>query len=219
MWDTTSGRQQRVIQEACPVHVLAISPDGKTIATALPAPVEGVSLWDLTTGQKRQDWPEHGAIVGALALAFSADGTGLFVFDRDQVLRTFDVATGRERDADQPLFSLGDDDGPGSSIACAEFSHGNEFLAIGTDRTVDRRRAGDRHRAILGPGVTAAFTPDGRGLAVATPGQPELTRLADGSYRTFSEMVDSVDLVESGDGNTAAGVDRGRFGRGHCLFR
>ena len=74
LWDAASGRQQRVIREAGPVHVLAISPDGKTLATGVQAPVEGVSLWDLATGRKRQDWPEHGAIIGAVALAFSPDG-------------------------------------------------------------------------------------------------------------------------------------------------
>jgi RNA polymerase sigma factor (sigma-70 family) len=195
VWDAASGRQQRVIQEACPVNVLAISPDGNTLATALPSPVEGVSLWDLTTGLKRQDWPEHGSVVGAVALAFSPDGTGLYVFDRDQVLRIFDVATGRERDLDQPLFSLGDDGGSGSSITRAEFSTGSEFLSIGIDRTVIVAERSTGTERFSGPGVTSAFTPDGRGIAVATPGPPEMTRLADGSYRTFSQLVESVDLV------------------------
>lgn len=196
MWDLASGRQQRLIQEAGPIRSFAISPEGKTIATAVTAPAEGVSLWDLATGRRRHDWPEHGTILGAEALSFSNDGTGLLVFDRDQVLRVFDVATGRERDAEQPVFSLGDEGGPGSSIARAEFSPGNEFLAIGTDRMLsvaERSTGGER---FVSPGGATAFTPDGRGLAIAIPGQPEITRLVDGSYRTFRQIVDGVDIVD-----------------------
>ncbi len=195
-WDVASGCQQRVMQEAGPVHVLAIAPDGKTLATAVLAPAEGVSLWDLTTGRRRQDWPEHGAIIGAEALAFSSDDTGLLVFDRDQVLRLFEIATGRERDADQPLFRLGDDGGPGASITRADFSFGNEFLAIGTSRmTIVSERATGTER-FSAPGTITAFTPDGRSLAIAIPARPEITRLADGSYRTFRQIVESVDLVD-----------------------
>ena len=74
VWDAASGRQLRVFQQDGRVHVLAVSRDGKRLATGVQNPVESVSIWDLETGRKRQDWPDHGAIVGALALAFSPDG-------------------------------------------------------------------------------------------------------------------------------------------------
>ena len=135
LWDVASGRQTQLLREAGPVHIVAISPDGSTLATAVQAPVEGVSLWELATGRKRPDWPEHGAIIGAEALAFSADGGSLLVFDRDQVLRSFEIVTGRQRDFEQPLLSLGDDGGLGSSITRAAFSMGNQFIALSTDRT------------------------------------------------------------------------------------
>ena len=196
VWDAASGRQLRVIREDGPVHVLAVSQDGKSLATGVRSPVEGVSIWDLETGRKRQDWPEHGAIIGAVALAFSPDGEALLAFDRDQVLRVFEIATGRERDAEQPLFSLGDDGGLNSAIARGVFSPGNQFLAVSTDRTAYVAELSTGTERFSAPSVAMAFTPDGRSFAIATPGKPEMTRLADASYRTFGQIVDGIDLVD-----------------------
>ena len=196
LWDAASGRQERVIQEDGRVHVLAISPDGRTLATGVQMPAEGVSLWDLTTGRKRKDWPEHGAIIGAEALAFSPDGATLFVFDRDQVLRIFEIATGRERDAEQPMFSLTDDGGPNTLITHGAFSPGNQFLAVGTDRTAYVAELSTGTERFSAPSVAMAFTSDGQSLAIATPSQPEMTRLSDGSYRTFGPVVEGIDFVD-----------------------
>jgi RNA polymerase sigma factor (sigma-70 family) len=195
LWDVASGRQTQVLREAGPVHGVAISPDGTTLATAVQTPVEGVSLWDLATGGKRPDWPEHGAIIGAEALAFSPDGGSLLVFDRDQVLRSFEIATGRDRDIEQPLFSRGDDGGLGSSITRAAFSMGNQFIAASTDRTASVADLSTGAERLSTPGVAMSFTPDGRCLAVAVPAKPEVDRLADGSFRTFAPIVEGIDVV------------------------
>ena len=195
-WDAASGRQHRVIQEEGRVQVLAVSQDGKSLATGVQVPVEGVSIWDLETGRKRQDWPEHGAVVGALALAFSPDGEALLAFDRDQVLRVFEIATGRQRDAEQPQFSLGDDGGLGSGITRGAFSPGNQFVAVSTDRTADVADVSTGEVRFSTPSVAMAFTADDRSAAIATPGKPEMTRLADASYRAFGQIVDGIDLVD-----------------------
>jgi RNA polymerase sigma factor (sigma-70 family) len=196
LWDASSGRQLRVIQEDGRVHVLAVSQDGKRLATGVQQPVEGVSIWDLETGRKRQDWPEHGAILGVEALAFSPDGESLLAFDRDQVLRIFEIATGRERDAEQPLFSLNDNGAVNSWSIRGAFSPGNQFLAVSTDGTAHVAELSTGAERFSTPSVAIAFTPDGRSVAVATPGQPEMTRLADASYRTFGQIVESIDLVD-----------------------
>jgi RNA polymerase sigma factor (sigma-70 family) len=196
LWNAESGRQIRVIEEDGPVHVLAVSQDGKSLATSVRKPVEGVSIWDLETGRKQQDWPEHGAIVGALALAFSPDGESLLVIDRDQVFRIFEIATGRQRDAEQPLFGLADDGGLNSEINRGAFSPGNQFLAVSTDRTAHVAELSTGAERFSTASVAVAFTPDGQSVAVATPGKPEMTRLGDASYRTFGQIVDGIDLVD-----------------------
>ncbi len=196
LWDARSGRQLRVIQEEGRVHVLAVSQDGKRLATGVQIPVEGVSIWDLETGRKRQDWPEHGAIIGALALAFSPDGEALSAYDRDQVLRVFEIATGRQREAKHPQFSLGDDGGFNSWITRGAFSPGNQFLGVSTDRKAYVADLSTGIERFSAPSVAMAFRPDGRSVAIATPGKPEMTRLADASYRAFGQIVDSIDLVD-----------------------
>ena len=196
LWDARSARQLTLIQEDGPVHVLAVSQDGKSLATGVREPAEGVSIWDLKTGGKRQDWPEHGAIIGAEALAFSPDGKALLVFDRDQVLRVFEISTGRQRDSEPPLSSLGDDGGLSYAIARGTFSPGNQFLAVSTDRTTHVAELSTGAERFSTPSVAMAFAPDGRNVAIAIPGTPPMTRLADASYRTFGQIVDSIDLVD-----------------------
>ena len=44
------------------------------------------------------------------------------------------------------------------------------------------------------------FSPDGRSLAVATPGKAETGQLADGSYRNFGRIVDRIDLLDLASG-------------------
>ena len=196
LWDVAGGRQQRVLREAGPVHVLAIAADGKTLATAVQMPAEGVSLWDLTTGIKRENWPEHGAIIGAEALAFSPDGASLYVFDRDQVLRVFDIATGRERDVEQPMMNLGDEAQLGVAFRGAGFSPGNLFVAASTNQTASVADLATGRERLTTPGSAWGFTPDGQSLAVAIAGSPEISPLADGSYRAFDPMIDAIDLVD-----------------------
>jgi RNA polymerase sigma factor (sigma-70 family) len=195
-WDAASGRQLRTIQEDGRVHVLAVSRDGKSLATGVQKPVEGVSIWDLETCRKRQNWPEHGAIVGAEALTFSPEGDALLVFDRDQVLRVFEIATGHERDAEQPVLSLDDNGANNSWITRGEFSPGNRFLAVSTDTTAYVAELSTGAERFSTPSIAMAFSSDGQSVAVATPGKPEMARLADASYRTFGQTVDSIDLID-----------------------
>ena len=126
----------------------------------------------------------------------SPDGDALLVFDRDQVLRVFEIATGRERDVEQPVFSLDDNVPMNTWITRGEFSPGNRFLAVGTDATACVAELSTGTERFSTASVATAFSADGRRLAVATPGKPELTRLADASYRTFGQTVDGIDVID-----------------------
>jgi WD40 repeat protein len=86
-----------------PRHVLALSPDGKTLASAQYQRQSRVTVWDVATG--RQLWSADGAAGLFRVLAFSRDGKLLAEGGRDQI-RLWDVATGKPRRSWQ-VFALG----------------------------------------------------------------------------------------------------------------
>jgi eukaryotic-like serine/threonine-protein kinase len=73
------------------VSALAISPDGKTIASA--GNDKTVRLWDLASGQPRATLAGHDDIVKAVAI--SADGKFAATAGADQTVRLWDLASGR----------------------------------------------------------------------------------------------------------------------------
>ncbi len=76
-WDAASGRQLRVISDALVAQVVAISPDGTTLAsTSLRAPANGPAfgVWDLTNGRLEREYQTRTIVNGTKALTFSTDG-------------------------------------------------------------------------------------------------------------------------------------------------
>jgi WD40 repeat protein len=90
VWDPATGKErfQEFEGHHAGVSAVAISPDGKTIATA----ADGVRLWDPTTGKPtgRVEAKGHVAV-----LAFSPDGKTLAYGGRDRVVHLWDVSTGK----------------------------------------------------------------------------------------------------------------------------
>ena len=68
LWEVASGRQLRVLKTGY-IWSLAFSPDGRTLALGLNAPVE---LWDVTTGARLHSLRGH--TLSTDALAFSPNG-------------------------------------------------------------------------------------------------------------------------------------------------
>jgi sugar lactone lactonase YvrE len=88
-WDAQSGRLLRSfpVSERDDFYMrLALSPDGKTLATS-------GGLWDTDTGQLRARLPEHPG--GVMALAFSSDGRFLASGGRDTTVLLRDVGHAR----------------------------------------------------------------------------------------------------------------------------
>lgn len=85
VFDVPTGRLLHRFDHREPVHSLAISPDGKTLATGGRA----VRLWDIETGEN------VGMLTGHLAairgLVYSPDGKTLFSAGEDRIIRFWDA--------------------------------------------------------------------------------------------------------------------------------
>jgi WD40 repeat protein len=101
---------------------VAISPDGKTIATASGASpnVNALRLWSFKDGKLLHDF--RGNAGRCWAVAFSPDGAKLASLDDKNALRFWDVETGQIIKAIQ--------DGPSRVVSFA-FSPDGEFIAAG----------------------------------------------------------------------------------------
>src|SRR5262249_20729857 len=119
VWDTATGRKLRDVRVEG--QGLAISPDGKTAATANGFD-ETVNLWATATLEKQatlQPSPAvHWTSYGPIGLAFSPDG-GLLAVGGKETIRLWDVAARKElrrlpdREANSIVFAP-----DGKTLAC-----------------------------------------------------------------------------------------------------
>jgi WD40 repeat protein len=113
-WDVSTGAQVRRIEHSNGVGSIALSPDGKLLASvdwkkssadggSWWQPDTRIRIWDVATGKElrqlkvsaRQVAP--GVDAGVINIAFSADGETLVAGELGGVLRIWDPATGKER--------------------------------------------------------------------------------------------------------------------------
>jgi RNA polymerase sigma factor (sigma-70 family) len=105
VWDLTTGQQRLVLKHEGWVRSMALSPDGKTLATGVYYPEGGIALWELATGKKLATWPGKDQRAQVRAVVFSTDGTALLSLWQDGSMRHFEVATRREVPTVQPKLS------------------------------------------------------------------------------------------------------------------
>jgi WD40 repeat protein len=92
VWQLDSSKLVAEFPAALDIRALAISPDGKILATAELA--GAVSLWELPTGAPLGVLRGHDGRVGPIA--FSADGSTLATTSADGTVRLWNVASRRE---------------------------------------------------------------------------------------------------------------------------
>jgi WD40 repeat protein len=87
-WDVTSGQLLRTLKQEALVTCLALSPDGRMMATA----TLDIYIWNLQTGQIVQTLKGHENLVSSVA--FSPDGNFLISGSWDRSARIWSLASG-----------------------------------------------------------------------------------------------------------------------------
>ena len=152
LWDVAGGQPYGNLDSG--VSTFAVSPDGRTLATASQS---GTRLWDLTAVQPRATFT--GDTINLWHVAISPDGLTLATNGNDRMVRLWDLTGGRP-----PAILAGHT----KEVTSVAFSpDGRTLASASADRTI---RLWDlfskRTRAQLsGVGILVTFSPDGRTLA------------------------------------------------------
>ncbi|MBC8872543.1 MAG: protein kinase [Planctomycetes bacterium] len=178
------------------VRSLAVSPDGKTLASG-GADDGMVKLWDLATGELKRCLYGHTGRL--LSLTFSPDGETLASADSDSAVKLWEVATGELR---RPL------KGSTARTSCVAFSPDGKTLATAEKRTV---KLWDVVTGELKVDVNArsnahsvAFSPSGRALAIGTESWVWVYDLTTRELKSVDTQVDAICVIFSPDGKTLA---------------
>jgi len=170
-WDAETGKELLAF-EGHPdiVRCLALSPDGKVLASGGSEDRPAVRLWDAATGKELLTLDGHAEQVNAVA--FSADGTRLASADCAGAVRVWDARTGKE------LKVL---EGHTGRIDGLAFAPAGRLVTGGHDRTVRVWDAGAGKEVARFDGHTSGII----SLAVSPCGRFALTGSDDNSARLW----------------------------------
>jgi len=182
--DLDTGRARRLGEHPGDITELAVSADGKWIASGSEGGL--VRLSPTGPGESRALRGHEGRVNG---LAFSRDSRWLLAIASDRAAaRMWQVDGDATRTITGPSNPSSGDLSPDGSLAV--FSHRDGAVTLWSTATGEQVRA-LRHHA--GLASWAAFSPDGRWIAsVGDDGNIFVTRVATGAQRTLSRPAGSV---------------------------
>ena len=165
-----SRQQLKLIADAGCAHLLAVSPDGRALASAatLLASAPAIRVWELPGGRLLRQFSGPATVDRIGALAFSSDGKLILAFSPKLGLKVFDIATGHEQEATQPQFMLQAQERAELGLDSGLFAPGNRYLAICTGMATHVVELASGTEIFSYSSDVMTFTPDGEGLAVAT---------------------------------------------------
>lgn len=201
LWDTASGKELRRFEgHRWEVRCLALSPDGKTLATG--GSDSTLRLWDLASGKERKCLLERAGSIAAVE--FSPSGKRIAASTSRGMVHLWDEAG--EKEAGQ--FPAGID---GSRLA---FTTDNQRLLVlgpGKSGSVELRNlpGGETVWSLHNSLQDFALSPDGKRYAVATyEGRPVIHDLVTNNPPTAMTgklpELDRMRLAYSPDGRTLA---------------
>jgi WD40 repeat protein len=199
LWDSATGKQRRKIEVAPEwVRAVAVSPDGRWLATSELGDKHAVRLWDLGTGREVYRLAGHGRLGGHRALAFTPDSKQLASWGDDMYLRLWDVQKGKailehevrpdgglmphEREGGRHLRDFASE-GVFSRDAGLLMLGGNPFFVFEVKSGKQLRKIPHEGGHTLGMRVS----PDGKYLLVCSWGRGRQVKMQDGKTRITTD--------------------------------
>ncbi len=177
------------------IYALALSPDGKTLATG--SYDQKIKLWNVAEGTERRTLSGHnGAVFG---LAFRPDGKLLASASADRTVKLWDVTSGERRDTfSQPLKE---------QFAVAWSADGKRLAAGGADNRIRIWQVSPEARETTNPLLIARFAHDQPILRVlwSADGKSLLSSAQDGIVKVWdaADVQERLALEKQSDWPTA----------------